>query len=154
MAVRHADCKQGIFWHINLGWCSPGVLLLPCIWASRLCPCSEDCASFLLLPFTFSVPSIYTGTSLSHIFNSFIEWWDDYVNISRPYILLRQATGGCCTSISHCIWGLILGWKCKSDKAKQMISIKPCCFLQGCSLSIFYLKVWSEPRERCNCNFT
>lgn len=80
------------------------------------------CALFLLLPLTFSVPSICTGTSLSLIFNSFLEWWDDYVSISRACLLLRQATGGgCCTCISQCIWRLILGWKCKLDKAKQII---------------------------------
>ena len=42
MAVGPADWKEGILWHINLGWRSPGVLLLPWIWASCLCPCSED----------------------------------------------------------------------------------------------------------------
>lgn len=39
MAVGHAYWKEGIL--CKLGWRSPSVLLLPWIWASHLCPCSE-----------------------------------------------------------------------------------------------------------------
>lgn len=124
MTVRSAVWKEGIIWNVNLGWHSPSVLLLSWIWSSCLCPCSED--SVLLLSFSFNLLCL----SICHFwlfFNNYIEWWGDCVNISVVCILLRQATG-CCISISQCIWGIIVGWKCKLDKLKKMSSSKPCFF--------------------------
>lgn len=46
--------KEGIFWHVNLGWHSPNVLLLS--WSSCLCPCYEDSVPLLSFSFNFLCP--------------------------------------------------------------------------------------------------